>query len=158
MSQRRFLPLLLMIVIATTGFSSCRKKLDGVYVNPAIKVVKDESIEGFVIDRYMLDNKCIASSWAPERAIIKTYVADIDSDDFAEFIAECTYADGAQRVIVYRENEGTIEVGELYHNAGVNYRKIIESYDQLSNQIQLTCDGKSWYTSFDKVIFKDFEG
>lgn len=74
------------------------------------------------------------------------YSVDLDEDGVPELICNCVYGDGAERVLVYRNNNGVIEVGGLAERrletdfnidlmGGVG--GIIERYDPVENVIHV---------------------
>lgn len=82
------------------------------------------------------------SGWWPE-----AYSVDLDDDGMPELICNCSYGDGAERVIVYRNNNGVIEKGFLVQkylerdfniDITVAAYAIIEKYDPVENAFYVT--------------------
>lgn len=95
------------------------------------------------------ETQCIAEAfgsplpgWWPE-----AYSVDLDGDGISELICNCSYGDGVERVIVYRNNSGIIEKGFLVQkyletdfniDITVAAYAIIEKYDPVENTFNIT--------------------
>lgn len=95
------------------------------------------------------ETQCIAEAfghpmqgWWPE-----AYSVDLDDDGMPELICNCSYGDGVERVMVYRNNNGIIEKGFLVQkylerdfniDITVAAYAIIEKYDPVENVFCVT--------------------
>lgn len=57
------------------------------------------------------ENVCVAEQFGYDEP--ESWSRDLDGDGVPELICNCTYGDGVQKVIVYRNNNGVIEEGSI---------------------------------------------
>ena len=83
-------------------------------------VKAEECSPGFVNWKYYVSindvENCIAEVFGYSVPGPEIYSKDIDGDGIKELICNCIYGTGAQRVCVYRNNGGVIEVGKLVYD------------------------------------------
>jgi len=83
-------------------------------------VTVDQNMPGFIIQKYYAEidgaEKCIAQIFGYVVPGPEVYSRDLDGDGINELIANCIYGTGAERVYVFRNNDGIIEKGYLSYD------------------------------------------
>jgi|GEM_PF-2662216 len=77
-------------------------------------MLTEKTTPSFYLWRYYTnDGVCIAELTGYSAQEPAAYVADLDGDGITELICNAVYGDGAQRVVVFRNNNGVIERGTV---------------------------------------------
>lgn len=82
---------------------------------------------GFIIQKYYAEvdgvEKCIAQAHGYVVPGLEVYSRDLAEDGVCELICNCIYGTGAERVYIFRNNDGIIEKGrisyDLWHDTGI---------------------------------------
>ncbi len=114
--------------------------------------------------------KCIAELFGFFGGEERAFIVDFDGDGITELVCNCMYGgDGAERVFVYRNNEGIIEQGyldEIYsdiENEIGSAGAIKEKYDPETGtfHVVVNADGRELknvsFTGMDYFTFKPYE-
>ena len=131
-------------------------------------VTVDQNMPGFIIQKYYAEidgaEKCIAQIFGYVVPGPEVYSRDLDGDGINELIANCIYGTGAERVYVFRNNNGIIEKGYLSYdlwdntmfpgigNRGSSY--IQENYIAETNTFEIVYPTE---TGSEKVVIEDME-
>jgi hypothetical protein len=114
-----------------------------------------ESPPEFVTWRYFAEvngnTQCVAEVFGFATSAPEAYSKDIDGNGVKELIGNCQYGgDGARRVIVYRNNNGIVEIGTLAYDTNVlpdldnwGSNAIQEEYDAENDVFAITYSTKS---------------
>lgn len=121
--------------------------------NQEFVVMTKEQNPSFHVHDYYLDDKYVGSSFAYADIVPQTYWVDVDKDGINEFIAECTYADGSKRVLVYKEIDGVLEKGRLQYDVDGIPGLVSERYDENSNTIVLISDEGESHVSLSELVY-----
>ena len=114
-------------------------------------VTVEETMPGFIIQKYYIKEDgvetCIAQVFGYAVPEPEVYSKDLDGDGVNELICNCIYGTGAERVYVFRNNNGVIERGYLSYdlwdsimfegitNRGSSY--ILENYIVETNTFEI---------------------
>lgn len=131
-------------------------------------VKMEETTTGFVNRKYYTEigglEVCIAEVFGYVVPGPDVYTKDLDGDGINELICNCIYGTGAERVYVYRNNNGVIEKGHLSYdlwdktmfpnivNRGSAY--IQERYVAESNMFEIIYQTE---TSYEKIDLKNID-
>lgn len=138
-------------------------------------VTVEQNMPGFIIQKYFTEEdgveKCIAQVYGYVVPGPEVYSRDLDDDGISELICNCMYGTGAERVYVYRNNDGVIERGYLSYdpwdsalfpgisNTGASY--ISENYIAETNTFEIvyqTATGSETIVleNIDMFVFEEF--
>jgi len=83
-------------------------------------VTVEQTMPGFIIQKYYIKEDgvetCIAQVFGYAVPEPEVYSKDLDGDGVNELICNCMYGTGAERVYIFRNNNGTIEKGYLSYD------------------------------------------
>lgn len=80
----------------------------------------EQNMPGFIIQKYYAEvdgvDKCIAEVFGYAVPGPEVYSKDLDGDGVSELICNCMAGTGAERIYIYRNNNGVIEKGRLVYD------------------------------------------
>lgn len=128
----------------------------------------EQTSPGFIIQKYYMKadgvEKCIAEVYGYAVPGPEVYGIDMDGDGIKELICNCMAGTGAERVVIYRNNDGVIERGHLSYdlwdsslfpgitNRGSSY--IQENYIVETNTFKI---GYPTETGYEKIILENMD-
>lgn len=139
-------------ILAVVGLVECNtRKTDSIHVE------RVESSPGFYLEHYMKGGKCIAEVFSPDGMETALHEADIDGDGNNEYVAECVYADGGRRILVYRVKGSDIEVARFIRDYEAMPGMVAECYDEAATEFYAVNGDEVMELSPSELYFMDFE-